>query len=110
APFGRALAAHEQLHRQSWKGLLQVGAELPQVLPSQDLGGRHDNGLQTRRVGHRDASGGNSSLARTHVAVEEAIHRYGPGHVLERIPRRLLLCASQLETKTHLEGIDDLLL
>src|SRR5207244_10991216 len=52
--------------------------------------------------------GGDRGLARTYVAVEQAIHGNQTLHVLERVPRRPSLRLCQREAQARLEGLTNL--
>ena len=107
--LGCRLPADQKLDRESGKALLEVGSELSQVLSGQDLGGRHDHGLQTGRMSHGDTCRRHGRFARTDVSIEQTIHRHCQPHVLERLPRRATLSARELEANAGLERVDDVL-
>ena len=60
---------------------LQQAPQRQEVLLGQDLRRRHERGLVPRLDGGEDGEGGDDGLARAHVALEEAVHRVGLGHV-----------------------------
>ena len=61
------------------------------MLLGQDLRRRHERGLVPRLDGGEDGEGGDDGLARAHVALQEAVHRVGLGHVGADLPPHALL-------------------
>ena len=69
------------------------------MLLGQQLGGRHEGGLEV--VLHRQQHGEqrHDGLAGPHVAHQEAVHPVGGGHVAGDLAQRALLVAGELPGK-----------
>jgi hypothetical protein len=82
-----------------------VGEAAP-VLFGEQLGRRHDRGLQPARHRLETGNRGNDSLAGTDVALDETHHRVWRLHVAEDLFRDALLCARQPERQLVDECVD----
>ncbi len=93
---GVLLAHHEgDLQADRLEDSMQVDV----VLFGEDLGRRHQGGLVTASDGSQDCGGGDRSLARADIALDEAIHRVGAAHIGENLSDHPPLSPGELERK-----------
>ena len=80
------------------------GPRVARVLLGQDLGRRHERGLVARADGQHHGREGDRRLAAPDVALEEAVHRLRPRHVVRDLPEGAPLRAGEgeREERRHL--------
>ena len=73
------------------------------MLLSQDFGGRHQSALPTRIDALRGSKRRHHGFARTHIALQQAVHGHGTRHVVGNFAHHTLLCAGQLKRQCSIE-------
>ncbi len=98
-PAGHQLDAEARPRQQPTDGL--------RVLLGEDLGRRHEGGLQSVFHGQHGREHGDDGLARADVALQQAVHRLGALHVFADLLERRALAGRQLERQHAAQRLAD---
>ncbi len=91
-PPCQKLKPHTRRRRQRLQAL--------QMLPRQNLGGRHHNALPARLDSYKQSHQGHKRFARTHIPLQQAVHSCRLRHILGNLAHSTALRARWLKWKT----------
>ncbi len=90
-------------HADGYAHRLQIEAQRPGMLRSQDFRGRHHRGLNPALQCIKDGTGRHHGFSGAHIALQQPVHGPGLRHIGADFPDRLLLPLGQLERQLRPE-------
>ena len=106
----RFACRHESDHGLVFRrNIFQKFLERFKMLADQDLGRRHENGLETVLGGRDRRDRGDDRFSGADIALEQAVHRFRLCEILDDLPERLLLRCGERKGesgKDHFDAFD----